>query len=357
MTQNGIIAIDKPEGISSAAVVAKIKKKLGLKKVGHTGTLDPFATGLMLCGINKGTKLSRFFLGSSKNYVAEVALGIGTDTQDYTGHIVKHSSPELIKAITNQTIIESIERFKGVQMQNPPIYSALKHNGKPLYQLAREGHPVQKPPRKIQIHSIEVQNIQKISESEYFKNISLPDRKFLSVDNFLSMAKFLECLSVTISIHCSSGTYIRSLAHDIGEQLGCGGCLTSLRRTRTSGFSIDDAITMSQLEGMSQEGAFTRIIPMAQAVSFLPAIQADDALIDIIRFGRTFRLSDTSISLSLIESAQSEYLPSLSNEYLQLSNSNEALYMRVIGTNRELAAIVEYDRDLDKYDYCCVFMN
>lgn len=335
MIEDGIIAIDKPEGISSAAVVARVKKKLGLKKVGHTGTLDPFATGLMLCGINKGTRLSQFFLGSSKRYIAEVALGIETDTQDFTGNTIKKCDPAALTALPHETILEVIDKFLGPQMQHPPVYSALKHNGKPLYQLAREGHPVQKPPRKIEIYSIEVQQIQEMSESES-----------------------LSTISVTMSVHCSSGTYIRSLAHDIGQRLGCGASLASLRRTETQGFSIDHAIALSKLEQMGQEEVFDRIIPMGETLPFMPAIYADDTLMDKVRFGRPFFLEKNPFSDSLLltepTSSTDAFVPS---KVSQPSNLNRSRYMRVIDRCGQLAAIVQYDIDLDKYDYCCVFAN
>lgn len=364
MTKNGLIAIDKPEGISSAAVVARIKRKLGVKKVGHTGTLDPFATGLMLCGINKGTKLSRFFLGGSKHYIAEVALGIETDTQDYTGQIIDRCNPLLLNTITNEKIIETVVKFKGIQMQKPPVYSALKHNGKPLYQLAREGRPIQKPPRSIEIHSISVHSIRTISKPEflesdpgYLENILTSEPTGLSTTQCLSKLKCSEYLAITISIHCSSGTYIRSLAHDIGQRLGCGGCLSSLRRTETCGFSIDDAISLSQFEDISKEEAANRIINMAQTIPFMPVIQADDEMMETIRFGRIFRRQLSVLNtLADFSDTHTEPMPlesSNTNYYLPSSDS----YLKVIDSTGELAAIVQYDQVLDKYDYCCVFVN
>lgn len=343
MIKDGIIAIDKPEGISSAAVVARIKKILGVKKAGHTGTLDPFATGLMLCGINKGTKLSQFFLDSDKRYIAKIALGTETDTQDYTGNITKQCDPDKLNTITHQSVMNTIDKFNGVQMQHPPVYSALKHNGTPLYKLARLGQPVQKPPRRIEIYSIEVERIEKISESETPQN-----------------------LCVTISVHCSSGTYIRTLAHDIGQKLGCGACLSYLRRTQTCGFTIDNATTLDKLEKMPQAKVFDGIIPMTQALFFMPLIQADDTLIERIRFGRPFLLSEKCILPDSLQSSDS----SLNSGYIspscgfdssksckQLSSSNNSVYMRVINSQGDLAAIVEYDKTRDKYDYCCVFAN
>ena len=202
--RHGFIAIDKPEGISSAKVVHKIKKKWNIKKIGHTGTLDPFATGLLLCGINKGTKISRFFLGGTKKYTAVIYLGIETDTLDLTGKIVKKTSKIQIENIPHNKIIDTLNNFIGHQLQKPPIYSALKHKGQPLYRLARQGKAITKPSRNIEIFSIDL------------IKINMP--------------------FIKIHVHCSSGTYIRSLAKDIGEKLGCGGHLFSLRRTNLKKF-------------------------------------------------------------------------------------------------------------------------
>ncbi len=358
--KNGIIAVDKPAGISSAAVVARVKKLLGVRKVGHTGTLDPFATGLMLCGINKGTKLSRFLLASSKSYIADVELGRETDTLDVTGNIVKQFSYRDIDDISHEKIISVIDLFKGVQMQHPPVYSALKHNGKPLYQLAREGHPVQKPPRKIEIHSINIESINK------------------------------PC--ITISVQCSSGTYIRSLAHDMGRELGCGALLSSLRRTETCGFSIDNAVSLAQLEAMSREDALNYVIPMADVLSFMPVIHADTELMTQIKFGRPFipnnghvkspdttnhenpgscKNRDFHIKTDNSSQAAGDH-QSLSTQVflsattLRISSDNDCKdvmipggnrYFRVIDFHGKLAAIVEYDEKFDVYNYCCVFAN
>jgi tRNA pseudouridine55 synthase len=137
--KSGIIAINKPCGISSARVVARVKKALNVKKVGHTGTLDPFATGLLLCAINKGTKISRFFLGGNKQYTARVCLGVETDTYDLTGNTVFTAQQSDISSLTNEDIKKAVKSFAGIQDQVPPCFSALKHKGVPLYKLARQG--------------------------------------------------------------------------------------------------------------------------------------------------------------------------------------------------------------------------
>ncbi len=376
--KDGILALDKPEGISSAALVARVKKVLGVRKVGHTGTLDPFATGLMLCGINKGTRISRFLLGSSKSYIAGITLGTETDTLDATGTVINQSPPDIIEAISPEKILKILDAFRGVQMQHPPVYSALKHKGKPLYKLAREGRPIQKPPRKIEIHSLEL--------------------------------KIIDKPCVTLHVHCSSGTYIRSLAHDMGQKLGCGAMLSSLRRTETCGVNIASAIPLARLETMGREEALRHVIPMAETLSFMPAIHADAEMLMQVKFGRPFRapspsdlfssdlfssdlfssdlfksdlfksdlfksdLFNSDLSNSDLSNIDEAHLINISlddnhsmkrlldNNYsvkrlLDKHHSMNPLYFRVIDCGGKLAAVVEYDSKKDRYDYCCVFAS
>ncbi|SLM28851.1 tRNA pseudouridine synthase B [Desulfamplus magnetovallimortis] len=260
----------------------------------------------MLCGINKGTRLSRFLLGSSKKYVAGVKLGVQTDTLDITGVVTETFPSAVIDGISLDRINDVIEVFKGVQMQHPPVYSALKHKGKPLYKLAREGTPVRKPPRSIEIHSIELKSL---------------DKPYM-----------------TIYVHCSAGTYIRSLAHDIGQKLGCGALLQSLRRVETSNFSVDAAVSLEKFECMEQEDAFKCIIPMTEAISHMPTINADPEMMTQLKFGRPFRPADDFSS---------------DDEICR----HELTYFKVVDSDGNLAAIVEYDREIDSYNYSCVFVN
>lgn len=297
---HGIIAIDKPAGISSARVVARLKKALNVKKAGHTGTLDPFATGLLICGINKGTKLSRFLLGGEKKYTGVVHLGVETDTLDSTGTIVKQADPSVFDSLTEDLISRTVKAFIGPQKQNPPVYSALKHNGQPLYRLARQGQMVRKPTRDIEIFSIAI------------SKIKLP--------------------FVTIDVHCSSGTYIRSLAHDIGKNLGCGGHLSALVRTYACGFSLDDAVSLTEVENMDNKTAFEHVIPLAEAVPFMPLVSVCDETIDKIKFGQRI-------------SAQDGIQPHADS------------FIRIVDKNGELAAVVEYDKISGRYNYCCVFIS
>jgi tRNA pseudouridine55 synthase len=210
---NGILIIDKPAGISSAKAVSKVKWLLKAKKVGHAGTLDPFATGLLICCINQATKLAEKFLHGNKIYQATLRLGIETDTQDLTGNIISQTE---VPEISSEQIAEVFKSFEGETDQIPPAYSALKHQGVPLYKLARRGIAVEKPARKITIFSMEIDEI------------SLPEIRFTT--------------------KCSSGTYIRTLAADIGKKLGCGAHLIELRRIESSNFHISQAIDLQDLE-------------------------------------------------------------------------------------------------------------
>lgn len=301
--KNGIIAIDKPGGISSARVVARVKKTLRVKKVGHTGTLDPFATGLMLCGVNKGTRISRFLLGGDKVYQAVIYLGMETDTFDITGIVRQTWDSAIVNDISFSDITNVLSRFTGPQKQLPPVYSALKHNGKPLYQLAREGRPVQKPPRDITIFSLSL------------TDVSLP--------------------TISMEVHCSSGTYIRTLANDIGRALGCGATLSSLRRIRSSNFSVKDALPLDVLERMNTEEAFARLVPMADALGGMPSLSADSQLIKKIACG--------------VQLSGSDFF--LNSEDVPKNN------IRIIDSQGDLAAIAAYDKDKDKFKYCCVFIS
>jgi len=220
---DGFLLAYKEKGISSNRLVQEVKKSLSLKKVGHLGTLDPMAEGLVILAINRATRFSSFFLESDKSYIAGITFGAKTDTDDAMGQIIESS--EIIPKEKN--INEALESFVGESMQVAPFFSALKFKGKPLYKYAREGEFISKPPRHINIFSI----------------------KDINHDvNYCSL-----------SIHCSKGTYIRSIARDLGDKLGCGAHLSSLIRTSQGGFSYLEAkktelINIDQL--ISIESAF-----------------------------------------------------------------------------------------------------
>jgi tRNA pseudouridine55 synthase len=220
---HGFVNFIKPKGVSSNFALQSAKKKLNIKKAGHLGTLDPMAEGVLVLGINRGTKFSSFFLDGDKTYRAGITLGSSTDTDDAMGEIIQTSDIKKDKGEVEAKLVQ----FIGNSMQNPPYYSALKHKGKPLYKYAREGVLVSKPPREINIYSIKNINVH--------NNICVCD------------------------IHCSKGTYIRSIARDLGERLGTGAHLSSLVRLSQGVFNLDDACSLDELNHesiISIEGAF-----------------------------------------------------------------------------------------------------
>ena len=229
---DGFLLLDKEKGISSNQLVQKVKKSLSIKKVGHLGTLDPMATGLMILAINRATKFSSYFLESDKSYDASIQLGSSTDTDDAMGNII--SSSDIIP--NEKDINKSLASFIGQSMQTAPFFSALKHKGKPLYKYAREGEFISKPPREINIFSIE--------------NIICEHNK------------------CSFIVHCSKGTYIRSIARDLGDKLNSGGHLTALRRLSQGTFNIKNAMTIENIE-------LNKLITIEEAFSELSEIQLD----------------------------------------------------------------------------------
>ena len=209
---NGFFLLKKEQGYSSNSVVQEIKKKIKVKKVGHLGTLDPMATGLLVLAVNRATKFSNYFLESDKSYDVEVELGCSTDTDDSTGNIIYQSNSIPDKASVKKELL----LFKGESFQIPPFFSALKHKGKPLYKYARQGEYISKPPRKI--------FVKQISNFNFQNNIC------------------------SFQIDCSKGTYIRSIARDLGERLGCGAHMKKLIRVSQDIFSLSDATNTKDLK-------------------------------------------------------------------------------------------------------------
>lgn len=220
---DGIINIYKPLGITSHTVVSKVRRILNMKKVGHTGTLDPEAEGVLPICIGKGTKASDMLIHCDKQYRAVLKLGITTDAQDATGAVLS----EREVTYTNEQLHQVIKEFIGDIQQIPPMHSAIKMQGKKLYELARKGIEVERAPRKIHIENI---SIDAISGDE-----------------------------ITLTVDCSKGTYIRTLCNDIGETLGCGGIMKSLIRTRVGDFYIENAITLEQLEQQDAKDALVSL--------------------------------------------------------------------------------------------------
>ena len=214
--KDGILIVDKPQGFTSHDVVAKIRKIIGTKKVGHTGTLDPMATGVLVVCVGAATKLVEYFTAKDKIYEAKIKLGIKTDTADITGNIIETSDINVIRSISEEKIREVIKTFIGKQKQVPPMYSSIKVNGMKLYEYARKGIEVKIEPRDIEIFDIfDV----KVDGDE-----------------------------ITYTVHCSKGTYIRSLCEDIAKKLGTVGTMSYLRRIKTGEFLIENAITIEEIQ-------------------------------------------------------------------------------------------------------------
>ena len=227
---NGIVIIDKEAGFTSHDVVAKLRGICGQKKVGHTGTLDPEATGVLPVCLGSATKLCDMLTDRDKEYVAELLLGVETDTQDITGTVLAKRPVEA----SEKEVREACENFVGAYDQVPPMYSALKVNGKKLYELAREGKEVERKARPVVIHKLEI----------------------------------LECRLpvVKLQVACSKGTYIRTLCADIGEKLGCGGTMKSLRRTRVGSFGLKEALTLDKLQQWKDSGRLLEAVRPVDSV-------------------------------------------------------------------------------------------
>lgn len=215
---NGIINVYKEAGFTSHDVIAKLRGILKQKKIGHTGTLDPDATGVLPVCLGNGTRLSDMLTDTDKVYRAEFVLGKITDTQDISGMVIGGSEV----AVTENEVISVINSFVGKYSQIPPMYSAIKQDGKKLYELAREGREVEREPREVIIRNIIIESI------------DLPN--------------------ITITVECSKGTYIRTLCHDIGKKLGCGACMTSLVRTRVGIFLLDESLSLTEIQNLCAEG-------------------------------------------------------------------------------------------------------
>lgn len=229
---DGILNIYKEKGYTSHDVVAKLRGILKTKKIGHTGTLDPDAQGVLTICVGKATKLCDMLTDKDKTYKTVMMLGKSTDTQDISGKILEEK--EISKDITKEKVIEVILDFEGEYMQVPPMYSALKVNGKKLYELARQGIEVERKPRKVHIHSIEIEDV------------NLPE--------------------VTMTVSCSKGTYIRTLCNDIGDKLGTGGCMKELLRIKSGQFDIKDSIKLEDVEKYVQDGLIENIIKPVDSV-------------------------------------------------------------------------------------------
>jgi tRNA pseudouridine55 synthase len=255
---DGIFNINKPPGKTSFNIVAMVKWLTGERWVGHAGTLDPAATGVLPVAVGRGTRVIEFLTGATKAYRAEIELGITTDTYDADGNIIGRSDPS---AVNQECLASALASFRGLIMQTPPMYSAIKHQGRPLYKLARDGITVERKSRPAEIHDLELVDWQPPA--------------------------------ATVEVVCGKGTYIRSLAYDLGQTLGCGAHLKSLIRLRCGLFDIGDAVTVSQLEDAVRYGYWQQFIhPIDSVLLHYTAMVVGDEAEQSIRNGRPLVLGN-----------------------------------------------------------------
>ena len=247
---SGVLIVNKHEGVTSHDIVFKIRRLFSTKKVGHTGTLDPMATGVLVVLIGRAAKAAEYLVSDRKRYSAKLKLGITTDTEDTTGEILTKSE----EIPTADEVIAAAESFLGEYDQIPPMYSALKVGGKKLCDLARQGVTVEREARRITIHAIKCEPTE--------------ERDVFALD-----------------VTCSSGTYIRTLCADIGKKLGCGGAMASLERTETGGFSIAQAKSIADLEAMSEEERVSLLIPTESLFMTLPEVKLPEFYEKLSRSG------------------------------------------------------------------------
>jgi tRNA pseudouridine55 synthase len=239
---DGLLNLNKPQKLTSHDVVKEVRSHLNLQKVGHIGTLDPMAKGVLILCLNKATKIARFLFGEKKEYIAKMKLGVTTDTQDLDGRVIK---VERNIRVTYKDIEDAFSLFRGKIWQIPPMYSGLHYKGERLYRLARRGIEVKREPRRVEIYELVLQDF-------------LPDS-----------------LEVTFRIVCSSGTYIRTLCNDLGATLRVGGSLASLVRTKVGAFQLKDSIPLDQLKTLTKEEIKKILIPMDKALSKFPKVEVE----------------------------------------------------------------------------------
>ncbi|MBQ6274589.1 MAG: tRNA pseudouridine(55) synthase TruB [Oscillospiraceae bacterium] len=234
---NGILLIDKPAGWTSSDVVAKLRGVLHERRIGHSGTLDPMATGLLVVFVGRGTRAVEFAESHEKRYLASLRPGLVTDTQDVTGTPIGGSP----RALSDAELEDALRRFRGEIDQIPPMYSAIKVKGQKLYEIARRGGEVERKPRRVRIAEL----------------------RLLGRDGE----------DVLLDVRCSKGTYIRTLCHDIGQALGCGACMSALRRLEAGDFSLEDAYTLEQVQRAADEGrAEELLLPVDRLFAAYPAL-------------------------------------------------------------------------------------
>ena len=257
---DGVLLLDKPVGITSNAAIQRVKRLLCAAKAGHVGTLDPLASGLLPVCLGEATKFSTGTFGADKSYDADILLGVTTTTGDTEGEVTSR----LTVAVTREQVEDVLRQFTGAITQTPPMYSALKRDGKPLYAYARAGQTVPREPRSITIHGI--------------------------------VAHGFDSDRLQIGVRCSKGTYVRVLAEDIGRALGCGATLAGLRRTTVGAFDLARAITLARLEGLSEGGRLECVLPIDTLVLNLPRMLLDTEPARRLQMGQASQLGGVEMS-------------------------------------------------------------
>lgn len=253
---NGILIINKPKGMTSHDVVQRVRRLTDNRRIGHAGTLDPLATGVLVVCVGKATRLAQFLQSDSKEYAAEMTLGIETDTQDGTGKILSRNPCSVKK----KEVIDALRNFQGAIWQTPPMTSAIKHKGKPLYKLARKGIEVERRPRLVSIYKLE---LLEVKTDDYPR--------------------------VRIQVGCSKGTYIRTLCADIGRALSCGAHMSNLTRTRAGNFKIREALGLEELSKIAEKKSLNKVlIPMNKILSY-PAVVVKGPFVPKILNGAPLR--------------------------------------------------------------------
>ena len=263
LTLSGVVIVNKGEGLSSQAVVNRVKRIFGISKAGHTGTLDPLATGVLPVLVGRAVKASEFMLTSDKHYRATLMLGITTDTEDITGEVLTRS--EIVPS--DDEVVAAAKSFIGDSMQVPPMYSAIKVGGAKLYELARRGEVIEREARKITVHSL---TCTPIGNREYI-----------------------------LDVHCSKGTYIRTLLADIGAKLGTGGVMKTLCRTEASGYTLDCAHTLEELEAMSDAEKIALVRPTSEIFAKHPSVMLSDFFSRLAHAGQEIYLKKIGASFDI----------------------------------------------------------
>jgi tRNA pseudouridine55 synthase len=303
---DGVLVIDKPEGLTSHDVVARVRKILKTRRVGHTGTLDPFATGALIVCVNRATRLVQFLIGDDKEYLATMRLGFATDTGDLTG--TPNTPVTDARNITSDNVQEAFSHFRGRIKQVPPMYSAKKVGGVRLHEMARRGEEIERAPIEVEINELELHD---------------PVGDFARQETQSVAGEF------SFRVVCSSGAYIRTLAEDIGKFLEVGAHLTRLRRTRVGRLSLDSAVTLEKLAELERSGRIDQAItPMAEAVA-MPAVVIDHEQRKRVSHGRSI---EHPIELGAERSEEG-----------QIRDWRDGALAKLCDKKNQLLAIAEYD--------------